>query len=77
RNVDNVHSDVMLFGHNPVITELCNKLSGGSIDNIPTCGIVRLELPATDWKLLAPGKCRLASFDFPKKNGEELTNRDA
>ncbi|MGL5889538.1 MAG: SixA phosphatase family protein, partial [Bacteroidia bacterium] len=51
RGIDNVHSDVMLFGHNPVITELCNKLSGSSIDNIPTCGIVRLELPATDWKL--------------------------
>jgi phosphohistidine phosphatase len=77
RNVAHTHQDVMLFGHNPVITALSNQLSGSTIENVPTCGIVRLEFGGTDWQQLAPGKCRLVSFDFPKKNGTEITNRDA
>lgn len=77
REVENIHNDVMLFGHNPVITELSNQLSGGTIENIPTCGIVRLELDSADWAQLDRKKCRQVSFDFPKKNGSEITNRDA
>lgn len=77
RSIDDTHSHVMLFGHNPVITELVNLLSKNSIENVPTCGILRLRLTVNTWKELGSGRCELISFDFPKKFGDALSQLDA
>src|SRR5438067_1115936 len=39
KNISEDKETVFLFGHNPGITALANYLTGGDIDNIPTCGI--------------------------------------
>jgi len=57
---------VILFGHNPGLTEFANVLLNESIDNIPTCGIVKAHLKIDRWKDASIGCGALESFDFPK-----------
>ena len=62
---------VMLFGHNPTLTEFANALCGISIYNIPTCGIVAIEFENVTWKQIEYKKGKLVLFDYPKKNIEQ------
>jgi phosphohistidine phosphatase len=55
----------MLVAHNPALTDLANDLAHAGIDNIPTCGLVTLELPIEHWAELLPGSGRLRSFEYP------------
>jgi len=58
---------VLVFGHNPGITEFANELLNVRIDNIPTCGIVSATLNIDQWSEISPGCGELDSFDYPKK----------
>lgn len=58
---------VMLFGHNPGLTDFANELLNENIDNIPTCGVVSCKLQVDRWKDLDWGNGSLEFFDFPKK----------
>jgi phosphohistidine phosphatase len=60
-------AEVAIVSHNPGITDLSNALGDAQIDNIPTCGVVRLELPISGWDAAEPGCARLLDFDFPKR----------
>ncbi|HTE32805.1 MAG TPA: histidine phosphatase family protein [Chryseolinea sp.] len=59
---------LMLFGHNPGLTDLVNSLINEEhdIDNIPTCGIVAFEFQADSWSKVTWGQGRLLFFDYPK-----------
>jgi phosphohistidine phosphatase len=59
---------VMVFGHNPGLTDFVNSFQSGEldIDNIPTCGIVAFELNIESWKDAAWGKGKILFFDYPK-----------
>lgn len=68
--IQNTNSEVnslMIFGHNPGLTDLTNMLSGSSIYNIPTCGIVEIEFNVDSWDEVRKGNGKLISFDYPKK----------
>ncbi len=58
---------VLLFGHNPGITEFTNDLLNISMDNIPTCGMVEATLNIDSWKEISFGCGKMDSFDYPKK----------
>jgi phosphohistidine phosphatase len=58
---------VMIFGHNPGLTEFVNTLLNEDIENIPTCGIVSSELNISKWQEIKPGSGDLEYFDFPKR----------
>lgn len=58
---------VMIFGHNPGITEFANELLNAHIDNIPTCGVVEATLNIDFWKEISFGCGKMESFDYPKK----------
>ncbi len=62
--------NVMIFGHNPTLTEFANSLCGISIYNIPTCGIVAIEFDIKEWSQLEYNRGKLVFFDYPKKPGE-------
>lgn len=71
--MDESANTAMLVGHNPAITEFANAMLGdGSeeIDNIPTCGLVALELPIEQWADASLASARRTLFDFPKKDDE-------
>jgi len=58
---------LMVFGHNPGLTECANRLSGGDrIDNLPTCGIFTALFEVTSWADLDWGGGLDAEFDYPK-----------
>ncbi len=58
---------ILLFGHNPGITEFTNDLLNVSIDNIPTCGVVEATLNIHSWKEISFGCGKMDSFDYPKQ----------
>lgn len=64
---DDAVGHLALVGHNPGMTALANILTHARIQNVPTCGIVRLELEVEHWRDAAPGRARLLDFDYPKK----------
>ena len=59
---------VMVFGHNPGLTEFVNSLMDGSqdIDNIPTCGVVAFQFSIERWTDVDWGKGKMLFFDYPK-----------
>ncbi len=59
---------VMIFGHNPGLTEFANTLMNGGfdIDNVPTCGVVALEFDVDTWQEINWGKGKMLFFDYPK-----------
>ncbi|MDA1274783.1 MAG: histidine phosphatase family protein [Verrucomicrobia bacterium] len=61
-------NDVMIFGHNPGITEFAETLSGYRIGNIPTCGVVCVSFNACAWRDVKRGSGNFEFFDFPKKH---------
>jgi phosphohistidine phosphatase len=60
-------SSVVLVGHNPGLTDLCNTLGDADIGNIPTAGVADLDLELGDWSEIHPGCGTLRTFDYPKK----------
>jgi phosphohistidine phosphatase len=58
---------LMLFGHNPGLTYLSNYLCNFETDNIPTCGIICMQLDFDSWKYLGNKTCSLKFFEYPKK----------
>ncbi len=62
------HQTVLLFGHNPGLTDFVNTLMNeeGNIDNIPTCGIVAFKLQVDSWKDVCWGSGKMLFFDYPK-----------
>jgi len=60
---------LMVFGHNPGMTEFANRLSAGDqIDNLPTCGVFTAEFDVQDWSGLDWGGGQEAEFDYPKNH---------
>ncbi len=57
---------VFLFGHNPALTEFANRFAADPIDNIPTCGVVRIDSTAPDWASFYDNNARVADAWFPK-----------
>ncbi|MEQ8955571.1 MAG: histidine phosphatase family protein [Gammaproteobacteria bacterium] len=66
--VDDDCESAMLVGHNPAITEFANAMFGGDIDNIPTCGLVELNVNVDHWGDIRFGSAKLVEFDYPKKS---------
>lgn len=58
---------VLLFGHNPTLTELANRFSDDFIDNVPTCGIVQVESSADSWQSFFDDNARVRACFFPKE----------
>lgn len=67
KTTNDKHDVVLMFGHNPGLTDFVNRLAEAFIDNIPTCGIVSFSLPVDSWKELAWGEAKIEFFDYPKK----------
>ena len=57
---------VCLVGHNPAITNLSNYLTDEYIDNVPTCGIVHIQLGIDHWCQISQGTGTRLFFITPK-----------
>lgn len=68
--INNSKQCVILFGHNPALTEFANQLCNGHIYNIPTAGIVSINFPFESWEMISAGTGDLLYFDYPKNSDE-------
>jgi phosphohistidine phosphatase len=66
REIEDTCDDAMVCGHNPALTDFCNLISGGCIDNLPTCGVVLIEFAVDSWKEISRDSGRIRSFDCPR-----------
>ena len=67
RSLPDEVGEVFVFGHNPTFTSLANQFTKDPIDNVPTCGIVRLVSTADEWQNLDTDNTRLTAFHYPKQ----------
>jgi phosphohistidine phosphatase len=73
---DDAHSCLLLVGHNPGLSELVNRLLPDlALDNLPTSGVVAIDLATTRWKDAGSADAKLAYYDYPK-NPELFVTED-
>lgn len=53
---------VLLFGHNPGLTDFVNLLCGAVCDGLQTSGIAIISLPSTPWAGISYGEGRLEAI---------------
>ncbi|MGJ8593626.1 MAG: SixA phosphatase family protein [Aquaticitalea sp.] len=62
RKVNDQHSDILIFGHNHAFTSIANDFGDKYIDNIPTCGLVKLRFDVDSWKRINDGRTIMTLF---------------
>ena len=70
QELDDALECVLLFGHNPGLTDLANDLANDlavDVANIPTCGIVELQFDTNTWTHIGELDPIQVDFDYPKK----------
>jgi len=64
---EDAHSCLLLVGHNPGLTALVNRLLPDlALDNLPTSGVVAVDLATTRWRGTSSADAKLAYYDYPK-----------
>ncbi len=58
---------VMLFSHNPELTELAHRLSS-KITHMPTCAVAEFTFDVKSWSNIAKAKPAKVVLDYPKKS---------
>jgi phosphohistidine phosphatase len=58
---------VMLFGHNPELTELAHRLSS-KITHMPTCAVAEFTFDAKSWSKIGKVKPEKVALDYPKRS---------
>ena len=67
QGLNDADDEVMLFGHNPALTEFVNRLSRKPVtENIPTCGVVSIRMSIRSWKDAGWGSGEAVFYDYPK-----------
>ena len=66
---DNNFNNLLIVGHNPGFTEFANFLVPGLTHNLPTAGVVSVEIDQDDWSLYESPAAKLMLHDWPKKHG--------
>ncbi|MFN2261570.1 MAG: histidine phosphatase family protein [Psychroflexus sp.] len=62
KKLPNSIDNIMLFGHNPAITNFVNFFGSEQFDNVPTTGLVVLEFDISTWQNIQKGTTRLNLF---------------
>ena len=65
--LDDQFHDVAFIGHNPSMTYLAESLTQAVLDNIPTCGVVRMSFPFDEWKMVSQATGNLIYYIYPKE----------
>lgn len=66
--VDEELQSIFLCSHNPGATDFVNRVCGAGIDNVPTCGIVSMELDIEYWGRIDADCGKMIFFEYPKKH---------
>jgi len=64
---DNGFNNLMVVGHNPGLTDFVNFLVPGLTNNLPTAGVVSVQIDQDNWSLYERPATELLVHDWPKK----------
>jgi len=64
---DNGFNNLMIVGHNPGLTDFANFLVPGLTHNVPTAGVVSVQIDQDNWSLYERPTTQLLVHDWPKK----------
>lgn len=67
QNFDDSDAHVMVFGHNPGLSQFAHQLARCDFDDLPTCGIAHLSFDLSHWREVCAGCCTLLRFTYPKE----------
>jgi phosphohistidine phosphatase len=62
---DNIPSAMIVF-HNPGITYFANVICDANILNVPTCGLLVIDIAISHWKNIDPSQIKLIDFIDPE-----------
>ena len=63
---DDGFNSLMVVGHNPGMTDFANFLQPGLTNNLPTAGVVSVNIDQDHWGLHAQPATELVAWDYPK-----------
>ena len=63
---DTGFNNLMMFGHNPGFTDFANYLVPGVTNNVPTAGVLCVNIDQDDWNLFERPETELVVYDYPK-----------
>jgi len=66
RRLDDEAECVMLFGHNPELTELAHRLSS-KINHMPTCAVAEFTFDVKSWKRIGEVNPSTVAVGFPRE----------
>ena len=64
KRCDDRYDNLIVFGHNPAITDFVNENGNVYVENIKTCGIVIMSFDQDEWNNIAQGT--IQKIIFPK-----------
>jgi phosphohistidine phosphatase len=66
RKLPRDHQTIIIFGHNPAISQFASWLSGKLLGQMETCGVVQVDLGKTNWSAVRK-ECGQAVWNgYPK-----------
>lgn len=68
QQLDDADQQVLLFGHNPGLSELALMLARCTFADLPTCAVATLRFDAASWREVRRGGGVLERYDYPKKD---------
>lgn len=66
QTTSSTHKCIMIFGHNPCLTNIINAVEPGRIEHFPTSGIVFLESNVKKWHEISPYNLMITKFFNPQ-----------
>jgi len=64
---DSGFNSILMVGHNPGLTEFANYLVPHVTNNLPTAGVVSVQIDSDDWDLRDAKSITLELYDYPKR----------
>lgn len=65
-NIDDMYSNVLCIGHNPVISYLAEYLTRAEIGDMTTGGLVIIRFTVSEWKQITQGSGEFIEYVEPK-----------
>lgn len=62
KNLSNTYNIVMIVGHNHAFTSIANMLGNKHIENMPTCGFIKIVFDSDNWAKISTGKTEVTIF---------------
>ena len=75
RSMDDQFQSVIVFGHDPLLTEFAHYLRKDFTEALPGCAVVRFDFNNISWTKITAGRGILKFFDYPNKKKARLDEK--